>query len=367
MAREAASDPDVITLGAGLPAEETLPSAELSQAFARVMSSPKLASEALQYGWPEGAAPLREYIAHRLAARGATVEPDEVIVTSGAQQALALIVSALKPLLPSSKLQINVGERSYAGALELFRAHGFACVVEPAPVVYAMPALANPGGERGLGPSPSPSSQPGTWFIEDDAYADLSFDGRTPRSWLAINRCSVFHVGTLSKTVCPGLRVGWVVPPPALARSMLHLKREADIQTAGLGQSTALAFLQANDFDERLARLRTFYATRADALMSALRTHLPSWRFVEPEGGFSLWAEPDVPLQEAGFVAACLEAGVSLDPGSACRPVSPGQEHTIAPGLRLCFSSQSERRLQAGTRRLARAYARLAASVVKPA
>jgi 2-aminoadipate transaminase len=155
-------------------------------------------------------------------------------------------------------------------------------------------------------------------------------------------------VGTLSKTLCPGLRVGWLVPPPADRMRALRAKRDADLQAGSLAQSIVREYLAHEDWGARLARARAFYAGRAERLARALRRRLPSWRFRDPEGGFSIFVETDLEGDDARLLATATRAGVSFDPGRLFRV----DERSSPIALRLCFSTVSPRDLDEAARRL---------------
>ena len=189
-------------------------------------------------------------------------------------------------------------------------------------------------------------------IIEDDAYAELRFDG-PPAPPLAVEgRAQVWHVGTFSKTLCPGLRLGWLVPPPRQLQRALRYKHDLDLQSNGLAQAIVSEFLRHDDFDARLVRLRRFYRHRCARLMAAVRRHLPSWRFDEPVGGFSLWLETGEALDDTDFLAEAMRHGVSFDPGRMFRPNQAGRPLA----LRLCYSLETADRLDQGVARLARAW-----------
>jgi 2-aminoadipate transaminase len=335
--RRVAASPGVIAFGGGLPNDAHFPRRLLSRAFVAAVGS-----RALQYGWPEGSEGLRRFVAERLRARGAAVGPEDVIITSGAQQAIDIAAR----LACRRGETIAVGNASYPGALDLFRTRGLKPAPSSARVRYAMPALHNPTGLR----EPRPDEE---IVLEDDAYAELRFDGIIPTPLVAEARERVFHIGTFSKTLCPGLRVGWLVPPRSRLRRALRLKHDGDLQAGGLAQAVVERYLARTDWDGRLARLRRFYARRAARLMEALRRHLPSWRFAEPEGGFSVWALPDGEGDDAALLAIAVDEGVGFDPGRCFR---------AAPGplaMRLCYSAVAEEDIDEGVRRLARAWAKL--------
>jgi 2-aminoadipate transaminase len=364
--REAAANEKVIGFAGGLPSEKLFPRSRLARAFVRAMA--RAGAPGLQYGWAEGSVGLRAFFAERLGRRGAQVTADDVIVTSGAQQAIAI---ALQLAAPRGG-RVALDDDTYPALLDLLRARGLRPVstLDAAPCAYAMPAIANPCGH---GASPSRRRDlldSGAFVVEDDAYADLHFAGPPPPPLLAQARERVFHVGTLSKILCPGLRIGWLVPPPIFRERALALKQGADLQASSLGQAVVEDYLSGSgvrrassslagngrlDFDARLVRLRTFYRRRAETLAQAIACHLPSWRFAFPEGGFAIWASTEERLDEAGFLAAAVEEGVSFDPGSQFRADSRDGRPTA---LRLCFSSVNPVKVDEGMRRLARAFRR---------
>lgn len=338
----AAARNGVIGLAGGLPADELLPQAELSAALAAAASSD---ADALQYGWPEGDDRLRDWIASRLAARGAAVEPRRVIVTAGAQQALALAAASLHGA------RIAVGDATYPAALGAFAAAGaqFACAGGSAR--YVITGASNP---RGVELASRDELLAGdTVLIVDEAYAELRFDRRVPPPLIGDVPDRVWHIGTISKTLCPGLRVGWLVPPASAHAAVVERKQAADLQTASLSQAALVQLLARIDYDLLLDRARRFYAERCAQLVAAIRRHLPEVRFTEPQGGFSLWLETDETGDDVALLEAAIAEGVSFDPGSAFRPV-PGDR--IA--MRLSFSNAPAAKLDEAARRLARALVR---------
>lgn len=351
--RRAAGTPGLVSFAGGLPAPGEFPRSKLAASFVRALQTPSC--PALQYGWPEGEEDLRSWIAGQLRRRGASVTRDDIIVTSGAQQAVSLAAQMVRG--PGAR--IGVDAESYPGAIDLFQALGMNVVDDRSHVdaYYLMPAISNPRGRRLSAHERAQVLSTLRPIIEDDAYADLCFDGAAPRPLLAEAPDRVFHVGTFSKTLCPGLRVGWLVPPRALRADVLKLKQAADLQAASLPQAILEDYLRNEDFDQRLVRLREFYARRAARMEQALRRYLPGWRFEVPAGGFAIWVEPDAEPNEAFFLAAAIEHGVAFDPGSMFR--ASGAARPFA--LRLCFSSVSrDEELDEGVRRLARCWAEVA-------
>jgi 2-aminoadipate transaminase len=336
--RRAAARPGVIPLAGGLPADELLPSAALSA----VVAEAALHRDALQYGWPEGLPAVRSWIAARLVARGACVDADHVIVTAGAQQALALVAAELP-----RGTRIAVGRATYPAALSAFADHA---IVEHgnADATYVIAGASNPQGVDLLG-----DALPDGELIVDEAYAELRFDGRVPPPVALRAPHRVWHVGTVSKTLCPGLRIGWLVPPTHRRAFVLERKLAADLQTASLTQVAFARLLEVIDYDGMLVSARRRYAARADRLCSALRRYAPDVRFLDPEGGFSIWVETDDAGDDIDLLAAAIDAGVSLDPG---RLFTPAARETVA--FRLSFSHAAADALEEGARRIATALRR---------
>lgn len=353
--RKSASTPGLLSLGGGLPAAETFPVAELARALQRTRS------DALQYDWPEGRAALRGWIAGRLAKRGANVNPDDVLVTSGAQQALDI---ALRLVIERGG-RVALPDACYPGAIELFSGYGCELVGPdmPAELVYTMPVVENPTG-RALGETERSALAAGShWILEDDAYAELRFDGNVPAPLLAVARERVLHVGTLSKTLCPGLRVGWLVVPPSLREAARRAKHETDLQGNTLAQSIIERYLEENDYDVRVSELRRFYSGKAEALASALRRRLPDCRFEAPGGGFSLWLTTGAPWDDVELLRNAMQAGTSFDPGRDFR--RDGASRPLA--LRLAFSSIAASDIDQAVMRLARAFDQTARAALRGA
>jgi 2-aminoadipate transaminase len=330
----------VICLGGGLPNDALFPRKTLCESFVEAVRGPA----ALQYGWPEGSEPLRRWIADRLQKRGADVTAADVVVTSGAQQAIALAVDVLSP----SRVAVDL--ETYPAALDLFRSRGIVAG-RTGEVTYVMPGVDNPRG-RGLRDRNAllASDLP---ILADEAYAELRFDGALERPLLADARDRVFHIGTVSKTLCPGLRVGWLVPPRPFVAQVLRFKHDVDLQAGSLSQAVLESFLARDDFDARLARARKFYVGRAKRMARAL-SRIPGLRFSMPEGGFAIFAETDLEGDDRRLLELATECGVSFDPGRLFR--SDDRSSPIA--FRLCFSNVSATEIDEGIRRLASAIQR---------
>lgn len=337
--RACAARTDVIALAGGLPDPQLFPREAMRRAIDTVMAEPKLG--ALQYGWPEGDEKLRQWIGRRVGARA-----DDVIVTAGAQQAIALATSIIQ-----RGGVIGVAPTTYPAALELFASQGLAPSDSTSRVdaFYLVPEIGNPEGlplGDGLAEIVRTSSVP---VIADDAYAELRFDGA--RTHVSHRFSRVWRIGTFAKTLCPGLRVGWLVPPPEHRALVLRLKHDADLQSNGLGQAVLAELLRTWDYDAHVDRARKVYAGRAEALAGALRRHLPTWTFREPEGGFSIFVDTNVIGNDVAFLAVASAHGASFDPGRMFRTRARDRIE-----LRLCHCNVDGPVLEEGVKRLARAW-----------
>jgi 2-aminoadipate transaminase len=342
--KEAAVRNDVIGLSGGLPAEDLMPRQALGDALAFVATR---RDEALQYGWPEGTRQLRSWIAARLASRRAAIDPERIIITAGAQQALSIAAGVLaraSAIAGAERVTIETGDATYPGALDAFTRAGLRAVARGGHARYITAGVHMPRGtdvEVDLETMPT---------IVDEAYAELRFDGKLPRALLADAPDCVWHIGTISKTIAPGLRVGWLIPPEAHHDAALDLKSAADLHTASICQAAVAKLVKTIDYDDVVDRARAAYAERAAILVDALHRELPEWKFAEPRGGFSIWIETDDPRSEVDFLQAALDEGVMVDPGSLFRP-----EPKPGLALRVSYSNAKTDQLAEGIKRLARA------------
>lgn len=351
--RRAAEVPGLISFAGGLPDPALFPKRDLSQAFIAAISEPS--ASALQYGWPEGLLELRQRIAAELAERRVVIEPERIIVTSGAQQAIQIAVSVM-----GARPRIAVERETYPGALEIFRSARCKLVelAHDAELYYVMPSVSNPRGQ----------SMPATardallarakacngYIVEDDAYAGTRFDGGGEPPLLARAPERVFHVGTFSKTLCPGLRIGWLIPPRKLARATLKHKQATDLQASSLSQALLADYLREGNFRALQRRARARYRRKLRRLLAAVERELPQFQATAPIGGFSLWLESSLAIDDSVLLERAIEQGVSFDLGQQFRA---RPEKTLA--VRLCFSAVPEDQIDSGVRRLARSLKRL--------
>ena len=353
LARQAAAVPGVISFAGGLPDAALFPKRQLGDALGAALTSH--GGSALQYGWPEGSDELRSQVASQLRSRGANLSKEEIVITNGAQQALAIALSAAP-----RRSSVAVDQETYPGALDVFRAaHAtLTDLQQSANVYYVMPSVSNPRGRRMSDAEKraliARADEHGSFIIEDDAYDGTWFSGESARPLVADHRDRVFHVGTFSKTLCPGLRIGWLVPPPKLARRALRSKQNQDLQANGLAQALLVEYLRKGDFAAHLRRARSRYRRKAKVLMDSVRRHLPELRFEPPRGGFSLWLESDLVLDDERLLAAAIEQGASFDLGRVFR-AQPSDKLAV----RLCFSAVAEAEIDEGVRRIGKALAGL--------
>ncbi|MBS1150602.1 MAG: hypothetical protein H6Q89_2300 [Myxococcaceae bacterium] len=341
--RQAAGREGIISFAGGLPAPETFPHKALALATSEAIEE-EVGASALECASPEGRLGLRTLIATKMRSRGAMVQPDEVIITNGAQDALAIAMEVI------GALQVQVDRVTYPGALDIFESAQCAPEARLAqPVTYVMPVISNPTGAT-MTPAQRLRCLGAEVIIEDDAYGELLFSGPPPRPLLADAPDRVYFIGTFSKILCPGLRVGWLIAPAAVRAQVLAVKARRDLQGGGLSQAVVERLLDSPEFEPRLEKLRAHYQDRCDRLLSSL-VHLPGVRFQTPQGGFSVWLETDLPGSDASWLYTALENGVAFEPGQFFQ-ADPQPDQPLA--MRLSFSSVPIEQLEAGVARLDR-------------
>jgi 2-aminoadipate transaminase len=355
-----AERPEVLSMAGGLPCPDAIPVDDVAAAVAAELAE---GAGALQYSTTEGDERLRTWVAAQ-AGLGATA--DDVLVTTGSQQALDLVCRAL--LEPGD--HVAADDPIYLGAgqvLQLAQAHVHPLPVGPegldverleallrggAPVklVYTVAAFQNPTGFTLAGDRRARlaalAERHGFVVVEDDPYGHLRWAGEAPPS-IAAGTSSCVRLGTSSKTVGGGLRVGWAVLPPSLRGACTRIKQATDLHTSTLSQRILVRLLtRPGWYDAQVARIVPMYRDRALALDAALRAHLAdelSWR--TPDGGMFLWAEvKDVPATDA-LLPAAVEHGVAFVPGGAF-------SETAANRMRLSFSVLAPSEFDEAVRRL---------------
>lgn len=370
-----ADRPDVISLAGGLPDPSGFPLEAMSAAADLALAEPALS---LQYSSTEGDADLRRLVAdrhERLTGRPTSV--DQVVITTGSQQGLDLAARALAD--PGEAAVVE--DPTYLGALQALRANGLRTLGAPSDehgldteavkrllgsnpgatrLVYCVPDFANPTGttltdarRRQLADI---AQEHDLVVIEDSPYTALRFRG-SPVAPIASHTDRVVSLGTVSKTIAPGLRVGWFIGPPEVVEVVVRLKQSVDLHTSGLSQRIAFHLLSRSEWqDGHVAELADRYGARARALRSSL-VEVFGDRLVltDPDGGMFLWATPapsSPPMDSRALLPLAIEQGTAFVPGDAFA-ARHGAGH--AGSLRLSFATAPPRDLEEAARRLARA------------
>lgn len=363
---------DVINLTKMQPSADLLPDVELRRCVDHVFKTH--GADALGYGPRQGLPRLRELIAEDLQRNGVPALPDDILVTTGSQQGIDLIARAL--VNPDDAFLVEA--RTYSGALNVLAASGARVVGVPSdedgPDLVALEALERPRA-KGLYVMPNSRNPTGTtmsrarrealvaWsqrngvpLVEDDYGADLALDGTPAPTALRALDPNVFHVGTFSKKLIPALRVGFVVCPPALTRTLVNLKHAMDLGTSMLLQLALAEFLERGYLRRHLSRSLPVYRARRDALEAGLHRWLPpgfGWR--QPTRGVVLWLPlPDGLDPEEVFEEAKRE-GVLVSPSTLYSTSAPAQA-----GVRMVYCAEPPERLEEGARRLGRAIEQVA-------
>jgi DNA-binding transcriptional MocR family regulator len=349
---------DTISFGPGEPDPTLFPVDEVGERLAAIMAEPAVARSALQYGPTEGDLALRERLSGYMAAKGVACTPANILLTNGSQQALDLVVE----LLVQPGARVMAQSPCYPGALQIFSAHGAEIVPiaadAPRPaLIYAMATFCNPTGlslaEDERSDLVALAHGLDTVLVEDDPYEVLRYDGTALPPLLGFERsieaARTIYLGTFSKSVAPGFRVGWIVAPSEVIDKLVLLKQSEDLQAGTLAQA-CLAGLFDFATAVHAPRLRDAYRVRRDTMLSALdleMRNLAHWRV--PDGGFFLWLTVPGIKDTTALLAQAALAGVTFVPGAAFH-AAEGGENT----LRLSFSAAPVGRIAEGVARLAR-------------
>ncbi len=323
---------DVISLAGGMPSPDGFPVDAMRAATERVLAhSPR---EALQYAASEGYGPLREWAAARLQAQGLAVDASSILITNGSQQGLDLVAK----VLTDADSTVAVESPTYLGALQAFAPYEARFVaVEgdddgPLPdalhaargarCLYLLPNFQNPGGRcmpaprrRELAAQAQALALP---VVEDDPYGELWYDEPPPPPIAAQLGAGAVYLGSLSKVLAPGLRLGYVAAPPALFPKLLQAKQAADLHTPGFNQRIAHEVLAEGLLERHLPALRARYRAQRDAMHAALQAHMPAGcHWVKPSGGMFFWVELPGGLDATALLPRAVQAGVAYVPGAA--------------------------------------------------
>jgi len=366
--------PDVISFAGGMPAPEVFPVQQVLEACQRVLSNS--GAQALQYGATEGYRPLREMIVRHTMRFGIDVTPDNVLITSGSQQALDLL----------GKIFINRGDRvlvespTYLGAMQAWNAYG----AEYVPVasdengmitdaleealrygpkfIYVLPNFQNPTGvtlslERRK-QLIELADRYGVPIIEDDPYGQLRYEGEhlpavevLDNQIRSNNGCysgNVIYLSTFSKILAPGIRLAWVIAPPEVITKLVQAKQGADLHTSTFNQIMAYEVGHGGFLDKHVHLIRDVYRERRNVMLDALEEHMPEGvRWTHPQGGLFLWATLPECLDTKDVLVKAVEQKVAFVPGGSFFPGGGGTNT-----MRLNFSNATPEKINEGMSRL---------------
>ncbi|MFI2505124.1 PLP-dependent aminotransferase family protein [Streptomyces sp. NPDC018972] len=359
--------PEVINFAGGLPAPELFDTDGIAAAYHAVLT--ETPARALQYSTTEGEPALRAALAARTAARSLPTTPDDLLVTTGSQQALSLLATML--LEPGDTVLVE--NPCYLAALQAFSLAGARVVAVPGDehgldpdaldatvarerpkLLYTVPTFQNPTG-RTLPAArraavAEVAARRGLWIVEDDPYGELRYEGEHV-PWIAAHPGAgdrTVLLGSFSKVMAPGLRLGWLRAPADLRRACAVAKQAADLHTPTVNQLAAARYLADNDLDAHVRRVAAVYAERRDAMLAGLPTALPDGStWTRPEGGMFLWARLPEPYDTTALLPDVVRHDVAYVPGA---PFHAGEPDRAT--MRLCFVTQTPDEIAEGLRRL---------------
>jgi len=371
------AQPDIISLAGGLPAPELFPVDEYRRAFEWVLEADS--AQALQYGPSEGYQPLRTLLAERLSRFGMLCAHDDILVTNGSQQALDLI----------GKIFVNPGDAvlveapTYLGALQAFNQYQASYAIVPMddngmrvddvervlarhrslgpPIkfIYALPNFQNPTG-RSMSLERRQqlvdvANHFGVPIVEDDPYGELRYEGSALPTLKSLDSDgSVIYLGTFSKILAPGFRLGWMLATPELMETLLHGKQPSDLHTGMAQQMATYEVAKAGFVDQHVERIKAFYRERRDVMLRSIQEHFPpDARYTRPAGGLFVWAELPRDVDTRELLLDAIQDKVAFVPGQGFHADGSGT-HT----MRLNFSNVPPDQLQEGIRRLGHAIQR---------
>jgi 2-aminoadipate transaminase len=368
--------PDIISFAGGMPAPDVFPIEEIREACNRVMDD--FGHQALQYSTTEGYLPLRELIVRHSARYGISVAPENILITSGSQQALDLL----------GKILINPGDRilvespTYLGALQAWSAYGAEYVTVPMDefgmvtddleealrsgpkFIYVLPNFQNPTGVTLSVDRRQKlielADRYGVPIVEDDPYGQLRYEGEHLPSVVFMDKQfressdsgyagNVIYLSTFSKILSPGIRLAWVVAPPIVIRKLVQAKQGADLHTSTFNQVVAHEVAKGGFLDKHIKLIRQVYGERRDVMLGAMDAYFPPGvEWTHPEGGLFLWGILPENLSAAEVLKSALEQ-VAFVPGEPFYPTGGGHNT-----MRLNFSNANPDKIREGISRLGR-------------
>ncbi|MCL2080705.1 MAG: PLP-dependent aminotransferase family protein [Oscillospiraceae bacterium] len=354
--------PDVISFAAGNPSPDAFPSEELGELSARIFAG--MAGFVLQYGLTEGYMPLRDAVTQRLKTQNIGREGDMTVITSGAQQGIEL---AARVLCDAGDV-VLCETPSFIGALNTFRSHGLKLkgvdmdgsgivpeslesalkTVPNIKILYTVPTFQNPTGitmtlkrrEQVL----ELCAKYGVIIIEDNPYGDLSYDGEPPPAIKSMDTEGiVVYVGSFSKIISPGLRLGYVAAPAPITEKIVVAKQGEDVHTTLFSQVLAHEFMAHYNLDLHIAKCRALYHRKRDLMVCACARYLDA-DIIKPGGGLFLWGTLKNTDDSMAFYRRALDKKVAFVAGSVFLPDTDG----VTPGFRLNFSMPSDEQIGKG-------------------
>lgn len=356
--------PEVISFAGGLPSAETFPVERIREATAKVLQDAPQA--ALQYGPTEGFGPLREWLSGHMASKGANVPASRILVVTGSQQALDLLGKSL--IDEGSKVLVETP--SYLGALQAFSLfqpkftsmpsdeQGIQTdaltpeLLQDGRFIYALPNFQNPTGRRlpleRRKQLVEKAAAAGVPLVEDDPYGELSYGGEQLPGLISLNPEGGIYMGSFSKVLVPGMRIGYVIAPEPLFGKLVQAKQAADLHTPSFVQRIVYEVVKDGFLDTHIPSIRELYARQCEYMLSALERHFPagiSW--TRPEGGMFIWVQLPKGIDSGALLAKAIEQNVAFVPGAPFFANDP-QTNT----LRLSFVTVPQDKIEAGVERL---------------
>ena len=364
--------PGILNFAGGLPSPETFPIEAMRAACASVLAEGSaVAKPSLQYASSEGLPELRQWVSAELGKQGATVSPDQVLITTGSQQGLDLIAKVL--IDKDSRLLVE--SPTYLGALQAFTPmqpavesiesdSGGVCPSalrealqkgERPRFIYLLPNFQNPTGrtmdEARREAVIAVCREHGLPVVEDNPYGELWFDAPPPKPLLARWPEGVVYLGSFSKILAPGLRLGYIVAPPALYPKLLQAKQAADLHTPGFNQRVVAEVIKDGFLDQHVPTIRARYHAQRDAMLAALGRELgpTGAEWTQPVGGMFVWVRLPERLNAQALLPKAVDAGMAFVPGA---PFYAGEPDARA--LRLSFVTSTPEQIDKGMAALGR-------------
>jgi len=373
---KASLDPEMISFAGGLPNPAFFPAKEIEQAGRQVFE--KLGADVLQYSNSEGDPQLREYISNRYKSHhGLSISPENIIITNGAQQGIDLIG---KTFLNSGD-EVLIEKPGYLGAIQALSLYNITFIPVPvdeggmdvaaleqasagrhAKLLHLVPTFQNPSGvtypDENRQQVAAVAEKNRFIVIEDDPYSELRFSGRAAKSFGQFLPEQTVLLGSFSKVVAPGLRLGWIAAPGWVHEKLIVAKQAADLHTCGLTQKLVGEFLLEHDLDQRIALITKAYGEQCRAMLDALKRYIPEYiSFTEPEGGMFIWGRLPESMKSLDLFQEAVKEKVVFVPGE---PFYTGDAATST--FRLNFTCADPATIERGVRRLAKAVSRFVKS-----